>query len=140
MSVRNTDPITSKLADLSVNKEELEQQILAALADGPLTSREIAQKLNREYVSVSPQLRPLARKGLVHEAGLKHNDTGKLAVSWALGGTPGGMGKVSTGPQPKPFKFKKYSGFNELFALLQPGMGAEAFIAKLNDDVLARIS
>lgn len=100
---RATDPITSKMARKS---ETLEARILGALiSNGPMTCWELVKCLNemresythdrqpREITidSVSTCMRPMCRRGEVHEAGTKENtvrDTGNQVIVWAAGPSP----------------------------------------------------
>jgi hypothetical protein len=69
------------------------------------TAREISELLEIDYVTISPLLRPMARRGLIHEAGMKlNNSTGHKALMWkvgpAAGWTPGNsLPARATGPQ-----------------------------------------
>jgi hypothetical protein len=95
--VRNTDPITSRLAALSVNNKHVDVKILAHVGTyGPKTSLELSEELGIAYVTISPRLIHLRRDGLIHQEGTRKNRTGRMACVWALGGTPGGMPRSSS--------------------------------------------
>lgn len=68
---RATDPATSHDAARSVDTSALEALVLDTLRDHPagLTTKEMARVTGEDRVTLSPRLRPLARKGLVREAG-----------------------------------------------------------------------
>jgi DNA-binding Lrp family transcriptional regulator len=139
--VRNTDPITSKLAALSVNNKDVDLKIIAHLAEhGPKTSLELSDELGIAYVTISPRPIHLRRDGLIHHEGMRKNRTGRNACVWAIGGTPGGMPTVSTGPQQK-LKFRRYDSLEELQRLYAPCGRADlpGFIAALNADIVKRL-
>jgi hypothetical protein len=157
---RNTDPQTSRLAKKS---DTLNVRIIAALQSyGPQTCWELVQTLNamregashdpdsppREITidSVSTQMRPLCRKGLVHEDGTKLNtvrDTGNRVIMWAHGpskdwrGTP--MPPVATGPQKSAPKFTPFTK-EEIIKWNEQCGYADIFTEFLNQQVLLRIS
>jgi hypothetical protein len=137
--VRNTDPLTSRLADLSVNNKHVELKILSHLnTHGPKTSLELSEELGIAYVTISPCPVRLRRDGLVHQEGTRKNRTGRLACVWALGGTPGGMGAVPTGPQVK-LKFRRFESLEELQVLFRASDGQSGFIDALNAEVVKRL-
>ena len=69
LHARNTDPLASRLSALQAEspRGENEAKVLEILktVDG-LTARELSEVLEIEYVTVSPLLRPMARRGLIH--------------------------------------------------------------------------
>lgn len=84
---RNTDPITSfGGADaIQPHVTALEKEVLDTLRDSifGLTINEIAGRLNRSLVSVSPRLKPLVLKGLVVDTGLtKDGPEGRGRIIW----------------------------------------------------------
>jgi hypothetical protein len=90
MNYRSTDPITSQLSALQAesNRALNEEKVLEILRSCPhgLTARELSEFLEMDYVTVSPLLRPMARRGLIHEAGMKQNNaTGHKALVWKVG-------------------------------------------------------
>src|SRR6476660_8381999 len=122
---RSTDPITSKIARKS---DTLEARILSVLLTvGPCTSWELVTHLNeqrdsytrdrepREVTidSVSTCMRPMCRRGEVHEEGMKENmvrNTGNKVIIWAYGPSPDwqpgrSMPQRKTGPRAK-FSFE----------------------------------
>lgn len=136
--VRNTDPITSRLADLQLDTRAIQARVIFHLTQyGPKTSRELSEELGIEYVTVSPQLRPLCRDGVVHEEGLKRNTTGRFAVAWAIGGTPGGMPALATGPQDH-LHFQRFNTWDELHSLFQRS-GQAGFVDALNEEIVRRL-
>lgn len=83
---RSTDPETAHDAANQTrgsNAARLSGLVLTALAArGPSTSEELASYLGESLVSVSPRLRPLARKGLVVEDGKRKTASGSSAIVW----------------------------------------------------------
>jgi hypothetical protein len=71
LPARRTDPDTSHAAAASVKFTELEDLVLEQLFANPLglTTRQLAAKLNRDLVSISPRIRPLVRKRAVRDSG-----------------------------------------------------------------------
>jgi hypothetical protein len=65
---RDTDPVTSHNAAASVNATRLEAMVYQAVhsfgADGAI-AEEIKLRLNMDYNSVTPRIRPLINKGLL---------------------------------------------------------------------------
>jgi hypothetical protein len=66
----------------------LTEDILEALREFPdgLTSKEIADLVVREYVSISPCLAPMEREGLIRRSGdkRKNSESGTPATIWVL--------------------------------------------------------
>lgn len=83
-AARKTDPETSKLAARTFAAGSICQAILDALGAAPLgmTTEEIAERLGRKLVSVSPRMRPLEQAGLVERRGTRPNVCGTRAVVW----------------------------------------------------------
>jgi len=94
LHARSTDPITSHMSarEAESNREQNEEKVLALLntCRHGLTAREISEFLEIDYVTISPLLRPMSRKGLIHEGGLKQNHaTGHKALLWKAGPSAG---------------------------------------------------
>lgn len=85
---RRTDPDTSRDAAKSINVTGLEQLVLEALADRPMTSYELAEHLHLSLVTVSPRLRPLCDKGLVEDSGERRRNPSswRNCAVWRLRG------------------------------------------------------
>lgn len=87
---RATDPGTSHAAAKAVKGEEagrLERQVVMALELGPgdgLTTHEICAIYGLEYGSVTPRIKPLVRKGLVVDSGIRRVPEGrtKAGIVW----------------------------------------------------------
>lgn len=83
---RSTDPDTSFLAGASVNVSHLERVILDKLKGCPMpgaTSFELADWLKLSLVSVSPRMRPLAKKHLVVDTGFRaKGSSGRNQIIW----------------------------------------------------------
>ena len=83
---RSSDPDTAHDAANQTrgsNAARLSQLVLTVLeARGPSTSEELANYTGESLVSISPRLRPLARKGLVVEDGRKKTASGSSAIVW----------------------------------------------------------
>jgi predicted transcriptional regulator len=62
---RNTDPQTSHDAADSITANQIELEVCNALAVGPSTTEEIANRLGRDLQSITPRMRPLENKGYV---------------------------------------------------------------------------
>jgi len=63
---RKADPRQSHEAALRVDANVLEQLVYETLlANGPMTSKQIAGRCYRDKWSISPRMAPLERKGLV---------------------------------------------------------------------------
>lgn len=85
MNARTTDPVTSHIAGAQLSRAGIEEAILDILLGGSLTSHEISTLTGVPYVTISPRLRPLERRGKIHEAGTRRNrESGKAAIVWAL--------------------------------------------------------
>lgn len=85
--VRRDDPDTSRAAAESIHVTQLEDVVLGALfAAGShgLTTFELADVTKLSLVTVSPRLRPLARKGRVYDTGLRRENpaSGRNAIVW----------------------------------------------------------
>lgn len=78
---RATDPETSHEAAASVDTSELEALVLDTLRRHPdgLTTKEMARVTGEDRVTLSPRCRPLARKGLIVEAGKRDG-----SIVWRL--------------------------------------------------------
>lgn len=83
---RRSDPPTSKAAANSINMRGMKAQILNVLKEcGPLTEHEIALRIRRERVSVSPRFAELRDAGLIRTAGTRVNPaTNKDCVLWEI--------------------------------------------------------
>ena len=137
--VRSTDPITSRLAALSVNNKDVDLKILAHLvANGSKTSLELSDELGIAYVTISPCPIRLRRDGLIHQEGLRKNRTGRHACVWAIGGTPGGMCPVATGPQ-RNLKFRRFEPQDILAMWTKCPHTLEALTEALNYAVVVRL-
>lgn len=83
---RSTDPSTSFEAAASVNVTELERVILDKLKRYKLpgaTAYELADALGLSWVSVSPRMRPLAKKHLVVDTGFRaRGASGRHHIIW----------------------------------------------------------
>lgn len=93
-TARRSDPETSHDAAASVDATELEDEVLCDLRrHGPATTVELAARMRRELVTISPRMKPLELKGLVWRDGKKPNPSGRSAVLWTAalirGGTNG---------------------------------------------------
>ena len=84
---RRQDPETAKAAARTVDAETLSGQVLTLLEAEPggLTSEELAERLGRDRLSVSPRLRPLVEKGLARDSGRRRaTRLGRQAIVWDL--------------------------------------------------------
>ena len=77
---RRSDPPTSHDAAARVDATRLEARVLEALAKYPMTSRECADYLGLDLVTISPRFAPLERKGRIYRTTIKR---GRSQV-WAL--------------------------------------------------------
>lgn len=67
---RRTDPKTSHEAAARVSAAQLETLVIQALRTiGPATSRQVADYLGRDLVSISPRFAPLSRKSQIRRTG-----------------------------------------------------------------------
>jgi hypothetical protein len=86
-SSRNTDPMSSHQACDVVQVSDLEAKVLAALKQfkAGATSHELARRLRRQLVSVSPRLRPLANRRLIKDSGERRKgQSGVRQIVWEL--------------------------------------------------------
>jgi len=83
---RRSDPETSHEAAESIRPTELEADVLSVLkgtGDNGATSHELAAIMHLDLVTVSPRLRPLARKGLIIEtAERREGPSGRKSIVW----------------------------------------------------------
>lgn len=83
---RHSDPSTSHFAASTVNVTYLERVILDKLKRYALpgaTSYELADALGLSLVSVSPRMRPLAKKHLILDTGLRAlGASGRPQIIW----------------------------------------------------------
>lgn len=81
------DPETSHEAALSVQPTNLEAQVLECLRgfDQGATSHELAASLGLDLVTVSPRLKPLCKKGLVIDSGVRRmGENGRARTVWTV--------------------------------------------------------
>lgn len=155
---RATDPITSKMARKS---DTLEARILSVLLTvGPCTSWELVTLLNeqrdsythdrepREVTidSVSTCMRPMCRRGEVHEEGMKENtvrNTGNKVIVWAYGPSadwqPGSSMPASRTREPRRPSFECFFPEDIERINLSVGQDLERFTTALNKAILGRI-
>lgn len=85
-SARHSDPDTSKDAARKLDTNHIEKLVTDALTIiGPIgaTTEELASDLNLPLVTVSPRMRPLARKNRVRDSGERRkNESGRAAIVW----------------------------------------------------------
>jgi hypothetical protein len=84
---RRADPDTAKEAAKRVPTARLESLVLRCLHGTlrGLTSHEISIALDLSLVTVSPRMRPLARKGLVVDSGERRETaSGSRAIVWKI--------------------------------------------------------
>jgi len=89
---RFSDPDTSKEAARRMKTAALEVLVVACLVyHGPQTIREVAGKLGKEQIVISPRFAPLARKGYIEDTGIRKVSrvTNRRVIIWRV--TP--MGK-----------------------------------------------
>jgi len=85
---RNKDPVTSHEAAESVRGREanaMEGRVLSELKLWPdgLTSHELVEITGIRWQSITPRIRPLVRKGLVEDSGLRRpGPTGRNVIVW----------------------------------------------------------
>jgi hypothetical protein len=93
---RLLDPETSREAAAVVDVNAGEQAILASLrTQGPATALELAHRLQTPQVSVSPRMRPMADRNLVHDNGER-----RQGIVWAAGPAP-----TTGGPAKVPYRY-----------------------------------
>ena|SRR5258708_488756 len=149
---RSTDPLTSKLAAVRVNSGFVRNMILHHLQmDGDSNVWEISQGTGIKETTVSSQMKPLLRLGLVHEAGMRPSDeTGRDRIVWAFGpdttilnpcGEHTPMPQVKTGPRETSDKvqFKPFTE-DEIEQLYKTaGRYLDNFTELVNAAVLERV-
>ena len=87
---RARDPETAKAAARGADAHTLSGQVVRLLeqepaAAGGLTSEELAERLGRDRLSVSPRLKPLVEKGLVRDSGRRRGTRlGRKAIVWEV--------------------------------------------------------
>lgn len=82
---RHDDPDTSVAAAMSLDAARMEAIVLEALrkCDNGGTSRELAEIMGLPGDSVSPRLRPLARKGLIYATSERRvGKSGRSGIVW----------------------------------------------------------
>lgn len=84
---RTTDPNTSHEAAAAILEKipELERRVLDALRTvlpKGMTQPKTAVYLDMQEKSITPRFRPLARKGLIYEAGFEIAPTGRRQIVW----------------------------------------------------------
>lgn len=144
---RSTDPLTSKIASVRVNTEAVRNAILNYLEANDFSHvLEISQGTGIKETTVSSQMRPLARKGLVHEAGMRPSDeTGRYRIVWAFGPGKGDpldqtpivkRGRIETSDR---IQFKPFT-VDEFRALaVRSGGDEQHFVELFNCAVLERV-
>ena len=145
LHARSTDPITAQMAARSAESnralnEEKVLEILRSCRHG-LTARELSEFLEMDYVTVSPLLRPMARRGLIHEAGMKENDaTGKKALVWKHGPSAGWVPGHSMPAMPRKQErdFRWFTADEILEMNRKGGREAEKFVQMLNSEIASR--
>ena len=77
--VRSNAPDTSRAAAQRVNTTEKEKQVYACIQSSPhgLTGKEVAQRLNRPFNSISGRLTGLTDKGYIRDTG-RRRDGGRV--------------------------------------------------------------
>lgn len=145
LHARSTDPITSHMAARYAedNREQNEEKVLAILntCRHGLTAREISEFLEIDYVTISPLLRPMARKGLIHEAGIKQNhSSGHKALLWKAGKSAGWLPGHSLPAMPRKQErdFRWFTADEILEMNRKGGREAEKFAQLLNAEIAKR--
>ena len=83
-----------------VNLGGFRQQILDALANGPLSSADLAARFNRETREIASEMMQLDRSGKVHAIGQSRTKShGKISTIWAL---PTDWGNAPPAPPAPP--------------------------------------
>lgn len=143
---RSTDPLTSKMAAARVNTEAVRNAILNYLEASDFSDVwQISHGTGIKETTVSSQMRPLARKGLVHEAGMRPSDeTGRYRIVWALGPCEGDpldqtpivkRGRIKTSDR---IQFKPFTP-DEIEELNRKAQYLDTFTELLNAAVLDRV-
>jgi hypothetical protein len=147
LHARNTDPITSKLSALEAesNRAFNESKVLEILGTTQgMTSREIAETLEIDYVTISPLMRPMARRGLVHECGTRCNPgTGHKAILWAVGPSQQWVaGRSMDATETGPHETLRWFTEPEILALVTRAKvangGWRLFVSLLNGEIAER--
>lgn len=144
---RATDPLTSKMATARVNAEAVWNAILNYLEASDFSDVwQISHGTGIKETTVSSQMRPLARKGLVHEASMRPSDeTGRFRIVWAFGPCEGdpldqtpivkrGRIKTSDRIQFKPFTVDEFRTL-----AVKSGGDEQHFVDLFNCAVLERV-
>jgi hypothetical protein len=143
---RSTDPLTSKLAAARVNTEAVRNAILNYLEANDFSDVwQISHGTGIKETTVSSQMRPLARKGLVHEVGMRPSEeTGRERIVWALGPCEGDpldqtpivkRGRIKTSDR---IQFKPFTP-GEIEELNKKARYLDTFTELLNAAVLERV-
>ena len=128
----------------SGNREQNEEKVLALLNScrNGLTAREISEFLEIDYVTISPLLRPMARKGLIHEAGMKENGaTGHKALLWKAGPSAGWLPGRSMPAMPRKQErdFRWFTGEEILDLNKRASRHVDDFARLLNAEIAERL-
>lgn len=85
-AVRTTDPETSHAAAASLHLPAIEQAIVKCIEEqGPSTTHEITNATGIPLVTISPRLRPLTRKGLTQDSGVRRaGESKRVSIVWEL--------------------------------------------------------
>jgi len=145
LHARSTDPITAHFSarEAESNRALNESKVLEILQScrHGLTAREISEFLEIDYVTISPLLRPMARRGLIHEAGIKENGaTGHKALVWKAGPSADWLPGHSMPAKPRNQE-RDYEWFTEedILALNKKGSRyADEFTRLLNAEIAKR--
>jgi hypothetical protein len=85
VKARRCDPQTSQKAALTVRAGSLRAKVLDELTEGPLSEYEVAARLGKDRVSVSPRFAELRDMALIEAHGTKINpQTNKECIVWRL--------------------------------------------------------
>ena len=92
---RRSDPDTSRSAADAMTDDRLTELALAALGavrshpEG-ITAQDMARVTGYDHNTISPRLRPLANKGLIHDSGERRIPVGKsrATIVWKIGARP----------------------------------------------------
>lgn len=109
---RLTDPVTSQDAAEEVDVSRVERKIVARLKELADSSRigettsELVHSIHEQRVSISPRMRSLEDRGLLHDSGTK-----RRGIVWAHGPRPAGMARP-------PVKYKRRLRAKEISAVL----------------------